>query len=135
MARLRAAAVFAVLLTLLTACGVDCSLAGCFSGVTVELEAFPVPPQPSTAVTVCVDRHCSTEHPGATPLGAATAMTPTTGAEKVRVSIKIVGPDGSLVASDATTVRLHKNQPNGPSCGPTCYDAVLVLNPQGRLVA
>ncbi|MDA8366998.1 MAG: hypothetical protein M0Z62_08585 [Actinomycetota bacterium] len=102
--------------------------------MTVELGAFPVPPQPSTSVTLCVDNHCSTEHPGATPLGVATARMPTTGAEKVRVSIRIVGPDGSLVASDATTVQLHKNQPNGQFCGPTCYQALLVLNPQGRLV-
>lgn len=134
MARLRNAALFAALVSLLTACGLDCSLAGCFSGVSVELAEFPVPPGPSTYVTVCVDRTCSTEHQGAAPLGGAIVRMPATGPEKVRVSIRIVGAGGTVVASDATTVQLHKNQPNGQSCGPTCYGASLVLNPQGRLV-
>ena len=44
------------------------------------------------------------------------------------------GPTGVELASDATTVRLRKVQPNGSACGPACCSAVLLLDAQGRLL-
>ncbi len=131
---MRIAFVVAVVV-LLGACSQNCAKVGCTSGALVDLTALPLAPGRSSVVTICINNHCQTQRPSSVPLTFATASMPTVNASKVTISLRMVGPDGSLIATDSTAATLQKLQPNGAQCGPTCYVAKVRLTAQGKLDA
>ena len=116
-----------------------CTAVGCSSGAFVDLAAFTGANRAVTEAIVCIDDHCETHSataPGATApiaLARASAITPLTEEATVTVKVTLKGADGRVLASDSTRTRLRKNQPNGPTCEPTCYVARLRITPAGKL--
>jgi hypothetical protein len=53
----------------------------------------------------------------------------------VRASIVVWDRAGRRIGQAVKRVRLRKQEPNGPECGPTCYTAALAFDvPRGRLL-
>jgi hypothetical protein len=112
-----------------------CTLIGCSSGVTIDLAALPLQPGLQSKVTLCVDDHCTSRSPNASPLFDAFADIPYHEERAVTVSIIMIGPEGAVLAHSSTTAHLVRVQPNGSDCPPTCYSAHLRLTTTGTLEA
>jgi hypothetical protein len=110
-----------------------CTAVGCTTGAYVNLSALPLHPGPKSRVTVCVDQHCTTRSPASSPLVGAQADAPYHDERVVTVTISMTGPDGEVLAHSSVQAQLHRTQPNGADCGPTCYYAALQLTSSGKL--
>ena len=113
----------------------SCTLIGCSTGVTVDLAELPLPPGPLSKVTVCVDNHCTSRSPDASPLLDTFADIPYHNERAVTVSITMIGPDGGVLAQSSVRAQLVRVQPNGSGCPPTCYTAHVRLTAAGKLEA
>lgn len=113
--------------------GLACTLIGCSSGAEVDLTALPLQPGPKSLVRVCVDKTCSNRSPETLPLLGAEVDAPYKGETDVTVTISLVGPDGTLLAQSSIRSRLHRTQPNGSACPPTCFTVRLKLTASGQL--
>lgn len=106
---------------------------GCSTGADVDLSALPLHPGPKSRVTLCVDDHCATRSPLTLPLLGVEADAPYHDERVVTITITLIGPDGGVLARSSATAQLHRTQPNGSHCAPTCYIARLRLNASGKL--
>jgi hypothetical protein len=130
---------FAAIL-LLTGCAqqVACTTVGCSSQVVVDVHALAgrIGSKPFQAV-LCVQGDCQMQ---AGTIAGGTAMLtvvkqigvnggPTFDPTKpVPVTLRVTTRDGAVVTDAAGTATLHPVRPNGPSCGPVCYQATLTLS-------
>ena len=111
----------------------NCTLIGCSSGAHVDMTALPLQPGPMAEVRVCVDQTCSRRSPERLPLVGAEVHAPYTGESEVTVAIRVIGPNGSVLANTSIRSRLERLQPNGPECQPVCFITRLKLVASGRL--
>jgi hypothetical protein len=114
-----------------------CTLVGCGSAVSVDPSAY-TPPAGSAPLTakLCVDQQCH-EYP-IPPTGSTGPLRLSIAASHggtVSVSFELRTANGRDVLRATRASQLHKLQPNGPHCAPTCYDAALRLTAEGALVA
>jgi hypothetical protein len=111
----------------------NCTAAGCFSGAQVDMTALPLQPGPMAEVRVCVDQTCSRRSPETQPLVGAEVDAPYTGESEVTVTIRVIAPNGAVLANTSIRSRLERLQPNGPKCSPVCFITRLKLAASGRL--
>lgn len=127
---------FACLVVLTTAGCTDCSAVGCSDQVSVTVtRVLPADARPFV-VKVCADDRCQDTTVPAdrlldgnlVPVQGTVTLT-SAGSDRdlpVDVEVRSASVSTALVTFHGT-VRLTKNQPNGARCGPTCWQAHLVV--------
>jgi hypothetical protein len=144
--RWRVLAVAAVLLTLLTGCGVinrhACSLVGAIPGVSVEVPAALLPDAAAFyRLRVCADDSCMDwDTHGGEPAGTGVALPSGhwPGAVTARLTITHIDPATSVeqVVFDASTsVEVTLFEPNGPGCEPNVFAGSARATTEGHLEA
>jgi hypothetical protein len=112
-----------------SACGGACTDAGCSDGVLVEITALPSRLAPPLSVRTCLDGHCQTlrfDEIGRSAGGGAVfgevSLTPGTLKGSGEHQLAVTGTDGRgrRFIRSTRRIELHRVQPNGPGCGPTC---------------
>lgn len=101
-----------------------CTDVGLVPGVVFDLSAFK--PTGTPTVTACVLQRCKVVQPGMADIVEDSALGP----EPVSVTLSV---DGLLRGS--ATVTPHKEQPNGPACGPTGYVGSVRATADGQLTS
>jgi hypothetical protein len=113
--------------------GIACTAVGCQSAVTIDVSAVHIPANAS--VTVCVARFCTTSVPSdGKVIGTQPADYATTG-DPVAISVRVTGQGNHALASGSAHIPLPRIYPNGKNCQPACYNATLVLRPDGTLTS
>lgn len=101
--------------------GTNCTLVGCDSGVTFVLppETYAIPEPVS--VRLCIDGWCSEKE--YTSGSQIPPMVRRAGAqeEETKASAEVRTSDRLFARLREKNLKLGKSQPNGPRCGPTCY--------------
>jgi hypothetical protein len=110
-----------------------CTLIGCTSGVTVDIAPFVRPDRAVSRASICIDGHCEQQDLSNGNLMLVSTTTRIAREVVVTVRIELQSADGRVLATDAIRTRLHKVQPNGPRCEPTCFSASLRLTRVGKL--
>ncbi len=123
--------------TLLGACARDCTEVGCLNGVGIDItQQFPVELLPVESTT-CADKICNTQKieigqaaPGRTTFGIGPSVVLNADHEQdVKVSVVIRSlSTGEALISASGIAHLVRSQPNGGSCGPTCYGTSLAYD-------
>jgi hypothetical protein len=112
----------------------NCTSIGCTSGIDVVIgdarRAYPR----ASSVTLCVDGRCKMRSPAASELlGSEWHGVPPKGPRsRYLVEVRIRSRSGATLLRTRRSVTLVRSQPNGPRCGPTCFERVLRLDPVER---
>ena len=120
----------------------SCHLVGCSSGVFVQYaNAVPIAELPLD-VTTCAAAVCNTQTdtiglvlPGESTIWVSGNVTLDDGREgTIAVTFEVKSQaTGQTIASASGTGHLHKNEPNGAGCAPTCYHASLTYDDTATL--
>jgi hypothetical protein len=124
------------LLIIATAChgSQNCTVMGCASAVSVQVQKYVAAHPTLTRLTLCADSNCRDfrrsyfARPSLAPITVSTT-------ERKTVEVKVVATSGQRQTAVTTHASLQRQQPNGPSCGPVCYHAGLDLTSDGHLIA
>jgi hypothetical protein len=122
-----------------------CTLIGCSSGVGIEIKQLPKELPRARKIDVCVAGQCRHDTvyeigkpegkyvPKAyrTVLGGASGLH---GPGPYPVSVTVYDRQGAVLLRVSDSVVMHKYQPNGVDCGPTCFEAPLRLNVGKRML-
>ncbi len=119
------------------AASMNCTAAGCGSGVSVDIASLASKGSPLSAMaTLCVERACETSQVTFKTAAPDTMIIqtlptdpkPTAG---MQVPVTLTVTQGSTVLLDTNgTATLSQIAPNGTACGPICFFASLVLDGQ-----
>jgi hypothetical protein len=104
-----------------------CTLVGCESGVLVRLTRLPAA---ARTARVCARGRCTTLHVRtrrpSDNWAFAIVRCKSPRNKRVEVTVELFGVTGTRLRFSSALVRLTaRNQPNGPECGPTCWNAGL----------
>lgn len=136
----------AIVLVLVSGCGQDCTVVGCDSGILVDSAAVFATESLPLSVTVCADEVCQTRRidsssvepgQGFVAVYARVNLDDEEREREVAVTLEVRSEStGEMLADVSGTGDLKRTQPNGASCGPTCYFAHLTYDdPSKALVA
>jgi hypothetical protein len=129
----RAAAPIVAAALIVSGCGQSCTAVGCVSGLTVRVPRM-IDGTPIASVRLCADGRCATQQLTAQQQGQApSASIVTPHAVSVNASVTVYGANRKFLLMASDRLKLHKNAPNGVSCGPICYYAAVTLQPNGAL--
>ena len=133
----------------LTACSTSqperfCTVAGCQTGVGFDL--FPLLDDIDNAVPIdvrtCVREVCAVHRldwdtaGGRHTIGASLFRgAPLTEVGRVPVAVTVTGADGAVILTDTGSVPIQRNQPNGPTCPPTCFGGDVTVSQRRGLEA
>jgi hypothetical protein len=108
-----------------------CPEATCSTAIYVHLHRLNVHEPEATKVRQCALGECKDRRNG------DSARIPCTGVKserRARLRVVVYGDGGEVLWRDSTWLRMVKNQPNGPDCPPTCYQAAADLVPGAQEV-
>ena len=134
-ARSRVAPILAVAATAVGVSGASaqydvCTLIGCESAVTLQPRAYVRAHPAVRTLTLGALGRC-TKSPARTEL--VRLRVPAGAAETVVVKVVARDRRGRIRLRRTLRVTLHRLQPNGPRCEPTCFVAHVRLDRRGRL--
>jgi len=126
-----------LLVVLLAGCSKEraCSLVGADSGVSFSIDPVLGGVKGTVRVHACVEDSCITEKFG-THNASPRVFVPypsATSAGTVDAVLTIEDSSGHTVFDGTATALLHINQPNGPDCPPTAYQASVTATESGTL--
>ena len=106
-----------------------CTLIGCSSGVSVNLQSVSQVKR-AQRVTVCVNDRCRRF---STTTRVARLNAPgLSGDERATVKVVVRGTGDRVLLRVVRRVALQRLQPNGPDCPPVCWHRSLKLDVSGR---
>ena len=115
-----------------------CTEMGCTSGIRVQLGALRHALPGAASVELCTAAGCVDEELGRGKLSSITKEwrgVPRHPDASYTAGVTVLNRHGGVLLHLRQAVRLHKFEPNGHVCGPTCYAAELKLDAvRGRLV-
>jgi len=135
---------FAVVVALSAGCGeTDCTAVGCSTGILVDSShVFAIEDLP-LSVTVCIDQLCHTQRIDATDIDAGQRLVRVYSmvdfdAERERdvaVTLEVRSEHTGEILADADGMaHVKRLQPNGASCGPTCYFSHMTYDGTDNLI-
>ena len=115
----------------------ECTLVGCFGGITVELSGLPpssryqiaiISPPGEARTLYCGPNSAKTSQApfwhGCTPEGAFFLLDADSNPQEITVAVTVEGKRISKVFHPEYEI----SQPNGENCPPTCYSATIEMN-------
>jgi hypothetical protein len=115
---------------LLTSCAHNCTVIGADSGVLVHLDLSAAARKQVTTVRVCVAAHCVGGDRVGEDVWFAGVPSITDG-DPIEASVDVRDAAGRELAGGSTTATPVKNQPNGPECEPTAWQASVTVTADG----
>lgn len=103
--------------------GVHCTMVGCDSAVFFNLPAETYAVTQPVSIRLCVDGSCSVTDYQAGNQIPPMLMKEAPQKDQTTVSAEVRTSDEVFARLPDDKVKLGKAQPNGPRCGPTCYQA------------
>lgn len=101
--------------------GTHCTMIGCDSGITFTLSAETYAIAEPVSVRLCIDGECSEKQYSSGSQIPPMVMQEGPQEEEAKASAEVRTADRVFARLREKNVKLGKSQPNGPRCGPDCY--------------
>lgn len=101
--------------------GTHCTTIGCDSGITFALPPETYAIAEPVSVRLCIDGECSEKEYSSGSHIPSMVRRAGPQEEKTKASAEVRTADRVFARLREKNLKLGKSQPNGPRCGPTCY--------------